>query len=63
MASNKTTIQYICEKSKDAIAFLNLEGYTAGMATLKRKGIASFRFDIIGKETHFRLAGIATLSV
>lgn len=52
MASNKTTIQYICEQAKNSIAFLNLEGYSAGFTTLKRKGIASFRFDVTGKETH-----------
>ncbi len=52
MRSNKTTIQYICEKSKDAVAFLNLEGYKAGFSTLTRKGIVSFRFDVTGKESH-----------
>ena len=49
------TIDYICEKAKDSIAFLNLEGhekYFEGKACLKRKGIARFLFEIEGIETH-----------
>lgn len=49
------TIDYICEKSKDSHAFINLEGheeYFEGKACLKRKGIARFLFDIKGIETH-----------
>ena len=49
------TIDYICEKSKDSLAFINLEGhegYFEGKACLKRKGIARFLFDIKGIETH-----------
>lgn len=49
------TIDYICQKSKDSIAFVNLEGhegYFEGKACLKRKGIARFLFDIKGVETH-----------
>ena len=45
------TIDYICQKSKDSIAFVNLEGhegYFEGKACLKRKGIARFLFDIKG---------------
>ena len=50
--SGKKTIRYICEKAKDAIGFLNLEGYTPGQTTLKRKGVATFRFDVTGIEGH-----------
>jgi len=49
------TIDYICEKAKDSIAFINLEGHDGsfeGKACLKRKGIARFLFDIKGIETH-----------
>ena len=49
------TIDYICERAKDSLAFINLEGhegYFAGKACLKRKGIARFLFDIKGVETH-----------
>lgn len=50
--SNGETIQYMCEKSKDAVVFLNVEPYYSGKATLSRKGIVSYRFDIEGKEGH-----------
>lgn len=49
------TIDYICESAKDSLAFINLEGhegYFAGKACLKRKGIARFLFDVKGIETH-----------
>ena len=52
---NKATINYICEKAKDSIAFLNLEGHESffeGKACLKRKGIAGFLFSITGIEAH-----------
>ena len=50
--SGGKTIEYICEKSKDSVLFLNLESYSAGGATMSRKGIVSYRFDIEGKEGH-----------
>ena len=50
--SQKATIQYICEKAKDAEAFLNLEGYTKGKACIRRKGILTFIFTIQGVEAH-----------
>lgn len=53
--TNKAPIQYICQKAKDAVAFLNLEGhesYFDGKACLIRKGIAGFWFRIQGIETH-----------
>ncbi len=52
---NKATINYICQKAKDVIAFLNLEGHESwfeGKACLKRKGIAGFLFSIKGIEAH-----------
>ncbi|MFA7636186.1 MAG: M20/M25/M40 family metallo-hydrolase [Monoglobales bacterium] len=52
---NKATINYICEKAKDSVAFLNLEGYGekfAGKACLIRKGIACFKFTVTGIEAH-----------
>ena len=50
--SGGKTIQYICEKAKDAEIFLNLETHTQGKATLSRKGIVSYRFDVEGIEGH-----------
>lgn len=50
--SKKATIRYICEKAKDSVAFLNLEGHTAGEACLVRKGIVTFYFEVTGQEAH-----------
>ncbi len=50
--SDGKTIEYICEKSKDSVLFLNLESYSSGGATMCRKGIVSYRFDIMGIEGH-----------
>lgn len=51
-ASNKATINYMCAKAKDSIAFLNLEPYGTGKVCVQRKGIITFRFAITGKEAH-----------
>lgn len=53
--NNKEPIHYICQKAKDSVAFLNLEGhesYFEGKACLIRKGIAGFQFHITGVATH-----------
>ena len=53
--NNKDTINYICEKAKDSIAFLNLEGHEGQFGekiALIRKGIAGFRFTVTGIESH-----------
>jgi len=50
--SNKATIQYICEKAKNSIAFLNMEPHSKGEACLQRKGIITFLFKITGIEAH-----------
>ncbi len=52
MPSGKSTIGYICEKAKDAVAFLNMESHGYGKATITRKGIASYEFTVVGKEGH-----------
>ena len=52
MGSDKTTINFMCECAKDAVAFLNLEPSLAGTAVLKRKGIAKYIFNITGKAEH-----------
>lgn len=51
MTSGKETINYICERSKDAVAFLNLEGFE-GSAVLYRKGILRVKFIIHGIASH-----------
>ena len=50
--SKKATIGYICEKAIQGEAFLNLETQTAGRATISRKGVATYQFDILGIEGH-----------
>lgn len=52
--SQKSTINYICEKAKDAVAFLNLEGhsYPSSQVCIQRKGIATFTFAVTGVEAH-----------
>lgn len=54
LTSQKATINYICEKSKDAVAFLNLEGHVrgSGQVCVQRKGIATFTFSVTGVEAH-----------
>jgi len=51
--SGKETINYICEKAKDSIAFLNLEpAGTKNIAVLRRKGILRFLITVRGKACH-----------
>lgn len=53
--SQKRTIRWICEKAKDAVAFLNLEPVLEGCeghATIARKGIANYRFELAGIAAH-----------
>lgn len=50
--SGKATINYICDKASDSLAFLNLEGHTRGEACLQRKGIITFLFTITGVAGH-----------
>ena len=50
--SNKATIEYICEKAKNSVAFMNMEGHTAGEGCLQRKGIITFVFTVTGVEAH-----------
>ena len=54
----KATIWHICERAKDAVAFLNLEGANEkngqfpNLATVARKGILTITFAITGIEAH-----------
>lgn len=50
--SGKETIRWICEKAKDATAFINLEPHVHGWTCLVRKGIVSHRFTVTGQEAH-----------
>ncbi len=50
--SNKATIEYMCKKSENSVAFLNLEGHLKDTVVLSRKGILQYRFTIHGKPLH-----------
>ena len=51
--SGRATINYMCESSKDSVAFLNLEGISKkNVACIERKGIANFTLTVRGKEAH-----------
>lgn len=50
--SKKATVRFMAEKARDAAAFINLEGYNIGKATLRRKGITSYNFHVVGKSVH-----------
>ena len=50
--SNKSTINWICQQAKDAVAFLNLENSRGNTAGISRAGIARYEFTVTGKATH-----------
>ena len=52
MISNKATIGYMCDRARESVAFLNLEGHTEGKACLQRKGTITFTFTVEGIEAH-----------
>lgn len=62
--SNKTTVDYICECARNAVAFLNCEPSLEGTAVLKRKGIARYIFNITGKAAHASVCyhGVSAIS-
>ncbi len=50
--SEKRTVKFMCEKAKDAVGFINLEGSSPGYAIVQRKGILYYNFHIKGIEAH-----------
>ena len=50
--SEKATINYICEKAKNAVAFLNTEGGEYGNAVIERKGILRAEIRVKGIAAH-----------
>lgn len=50
--SNKATINYICQKASDSIAFLNCESTRGNTAVLWRKGCLRYKVTITGKSIH-----------
>ena len=52
LQSDKATINYICEKAMEGVGFMNLETHTTGFTCTSRKGVATYRFRVEGKEGH-----------
>lgn len=51
--SGKKTIEFMLEKSRGSVAFLNTEAISKdNTVTLARKGIARFQFEVSGKAAH-----------
>jgi len=50
--SEKRNVEYMAEKAKGSVAFLNGEPFNPGKVVLYRKGILKYRFDITGKSVH-----------
>ncbi len=61
--SNKETVKYMCEKSKDSVAFLNLEPYKNGYATTTTKGIIRYNFNVCGTAGHSSRCDMASSSI
>ena len=57
--SDRRTINYIIDQSKDAVAFLNLEPAYPGTACIARKGIVTYTFTVNGVEAHTSLCAVA----
>jgi len=50
--SSKRTVDFMAEMAKGCAVFLNTEGHSRHQATLRRKGILRYRFDITGRANH-----------
>ena len=50
--SNRETINYIIEKAKNSIAFLNCESTRGNSAVLWRRGICRYYFTVTGESAH-----------
>ena len=62
--SKKQTINYIVERSKDAVAFLNLEAcVTEKGITMERRGIACFEFKVKGISEHASKAHLGASAI
>lgn len=50
--SKKSTVDFMCQKSENCVAFLNGEGWERGTVTLTRKGIRRYQLEVTGKTVH-----------
>ena len=63
MPSNLETIKFMCEKAKDAVAFLNCEGHVKDTVVLQRKGILRYEISVHGVALHSANAATASNAV
>ncbi len=61
--SNLETIKFMCEKSKDAVAFLNCEGHVKDTVVIQRKGILRYEINVHGVPLHSANAATASNAV
>lgn len=52
LESGKKTVEFMCEKAKGSVAFLNAEPGSTQTAVLSRKGIWRVEFNVHGKASH-----------
>lgn len=53
VVSGKATVDYMCKKVHGSVGFINLEPSDVVLdACIQRKGIATYRFTVTGKEAH-----------
>lgn len=50
--SGKKTVEFMCRKAADSVAFLNAEEHEEHTAVIQRKGILRYRFRIVGRAAH-----------
>ncbi len=50
--SDKRTVKFMAEQSKNALAFFNLEPYLKGFVSTARKGIIRYKFTVKGVSAH-----------
>lgn len=55
ITSQKATVRFMCEQSKNALAFLNTEPGDGDYGTIQRKGIARYVLTVRGKAAHSSL--------
>lgn len=61
--SDHRTINYICERAKGAVAFLNVECWSGNTVVLVRKGILRYKFTVHGVARHSSLCYLAANAV
>ena len=63
ITSDKKTVSQMVECSRDAVAFINLEGHVKDTAVVERKGIIRYKFTVRGKSLHSARCAYAASAV